>query len=66
MCNIWQMKPQENLSIDDYAKVPSTLRDINISGGEAFMRKDLVDIVKTVHQKCKNPRIVISTNGFPS
>jgi radical SAM protein with 4Fe4S-binding SPASM domain len=64
MCNIWQMKPQENLSIDDYAKVPSTLRDINISGGEAFMRKDLVDIVKTVHQKCKNPRIVISTNGF--
>ena len=64
MCNIWQIKPQEHLSVDDYAKVPSTLRDINVSGGEAFMRKDLVDIVKAVHAKCGNPRIVISTNGF--
>jgi MoaA/NifB/PqqE/SkfB family radical SAM enzyme len=64
MCNIWQIEPQEFLSVDDYAKVPSTLRDINISGGEAFMRKDLVDIVKAVHDKCSGPRIVISTNGF--
>jgi MoaA/NifB/PqqE/SkfB family radical SAM enzyme len=64
MCNIWQLKPQEFLSVDDYAKVPETLRDINVSGGEAFMRKDVVDIVKVIHQKCRNPRIVISTNGF--
>jgi radical SAM protein with 4Fe4S-binding SPASM domain len=64
MCNIWQLKPQEFLAIDDYAKVPSTLKDINISGGEAFMRKDVVDIVKVVHQKCDDPRIVVSTNGF--
>ncbi len=64
MCNIWQIKPQEFLSVDDYAKVPSTLKDINISGGEAFMRKDVVDIVKVIHQKTDNPRIVVSTNGF--
>jgi len=64
MCNIWQLKPQEFLSIDDYAKVPSSLKDINVSGGEAFMRKDVVDIVKVIHQKCGDPRIVVSTNGF--
>jgi MoaA/NifB/PqqE/SkfB family radical SAM enzyme len=64
MCNIWQIKPQEFLSIDDYAKVPETLRDINISGGEAFMRKDIVDIVKVINDKCNQPRIVVSTNGF--
>jgi len=64
MCNIWQLKPQEFLSIDDYAKVPSSLKDINISGGEAFMRSDVVDIVKVIHQKCNSPRIVVSTNGF--
>jgi len=64
MCNIWQLKPQEFLSIDDYAKVPSSLKDINISGGEAFMRSDVVDIVKVIHAKCDNPRIVVSTNGF--
>jgi len=64
MCNIWQLKPQEFLSIDDYAKVPSSLQDINISGGEAFMRKDVVDIVKVINEKCDGPRIVVSTNGF--
>lgn len=64
MCNIWQLKPQEYLTVDDYAKVPSTLRDINITGGEAFMRPDVVDIVKVINQKCDNPRMVISTNGF--
>lgn len=64
MCNIWQLKPQEHLTVDDYAKVPSTLRDINVSGGEAFMRKDIVDIVKVINDKCNSPRIVVSTNGF--
>jgi MoaA/NifB/PqqE/SkfB family radical SAM enzyme len=64
MCNIWQLNPQEDLSIDDYAKLPSSLRDINISGGEPFLRKDMVDIIKVLHQKCDGPRIVISTNGF--
>jgi radical SAM protein with 4Fe4S-binding SPASM domain len=64
MCNIWRLKPQELLQVDDYAKIPSSLRDVNISGGEAFMRKDIIDIVKVVHEKCGGPRIVISTNGF--
>ena len=64
MCNIWQLKPQEFLSVADYEKVPSTLNDINISGGEAFMRDDVVDIVKVISQKCNEPRIVVSTNGF--
>ncbi len=64
MCNIWQLKPQEFLAVDDYAGVPSSLRDINISGGEAFMRSDIVDIVRVIHNKCPEARIVISTNGF--
>jgi MoaA/NifB/PqqE/SkfB family radical SAM enzyme len=64
MCNIWQIEPQEHLTVEDYAKVPSSLRDVNISGGEAFMRKDIVDIVQAVNEKCNGPRIVISTNGF--
>ena len=64
MCNIWQIKPQEFLSVDDYAKVPSSLKDVNVSGGEAFMRKDIIDIVRVIDQKCNHPRMVISTNGF--
>jgi MoaA/NifB/PqqE/SkfB family radical SAM enzyme len=64
MCNIWRLAPQEQLTVDDYAKVPSSLKDINISGGEPFLRKEIVDIVKVVNEKCGGPRIVISTNGF--
>lgn len=64
MCNIWQLKPTEHLGVDDYAKVPSTLRDVNISGGEPFLRKEIVEIVKAVYEKCEGPRIVISSNGF--
>lgn len=64
MCNIWRLAPQEMLTVDDYAKVPSSLKDINISGGEPFLRKEIVDIVKVVDEKCGGPRIVISSNGF--
>ncbi len=64
MCNIWKLDPQEGLSIDDYLKIPSSLEDINISGGEAFLRRDIIDIIKAVNDKAGGPRIVISTNGF--
>jgi len=64
MCNIWRLAPQERLAVEDYAKVPASLKDINISGGEPFLRREIVDIVKAVNEKCGNPRIVISTNGF--
>lgn len=64
MCDIWKMEPHEKLCVDDFKKLPKTLRDINISGGEPFLHKDIVDIVKTVHETVPNARIVISSNGF--
>ncbi len=64
MCNIWKLETQELLSVGDYAKVPSTLADVNISGGEPFLRKDMIDVVKVINEKCGGPRIVISTNGL--
>ena len=47
-----------------YRKLPRTLRDINITGGEPFLRDDLVEIVRILDEHCDHPRIVISTNGF--
>ncbi|MFH1426541.1 MAG: radical SAM protein [Candidatus Kerfeldbacteria bacterium] len=64
MCDIWQMKPQEEMTLADFAKIPTTLKDVNISGGEPFLHKDIVGIIKTVHERVPNARIVISTNGF--
>jgi radical SAM protein with 4Fe4S-binding SPASM domain len=64
MCNIWQLSPGEEMRPEEYRRLPRTLRDVNITGGEPFLRDDLVEIVGTIHEWCRNPRIVISTNGF--
>lgn len=64
MCDIWKMDPHELLQIDDFKKLPTTLKDVNISGGEPFLHKNIIEIVKTVHERVPKARIVISSNGF--
>ncbi|MEK7160716.1 MAG: putative glycoside hydrolase, partial [Patescibacteria group bacterium] len=64
MCDIWKIKGFPELPVAEFAKLPSTLRDINISGGEPFLRADLPEIVAIVAKTCPKARIVISTNGF--
>lgn len=64
MCNIWKLKDTPELELDQYKKLPPTLRDINVSGGEPFLRQDIVELVKILHETCPRARIVISTNGY--
>ncbi|MBN1884639.1 MAG: radical SAM protein [Candidatus Krumholzibacteriota bacterium] len=64
MCNIWQLPPGPELEPAMFGRLPRTLRDVNITGGEPFLRDDIVDIVRVVDERCRGPRIVISTNGF--
>lgn len=64
MCNIWQLEPGMELAPAEYRKLPRTLRDVNITGGEPFLREDIVELVRVIDEHCNHPRIVISTNGF--
>ena len=64
MCNIWQIKNFPEINYEEYLKLPSSLRDINISGGEPFLREDLVDIVRVIKRACPKAKITISTNGL--
>ncbi len=64
MCNIWRLPPGEELAPEEYRRLPATLRDVNITGGEPFLRDDIVEVVRAVYERCGGPRIVISTNGF--
>jgi MoaA/NifB/PqqE/SkfB family radical SAM enzyme len=64
MCDIWKIKYFPEIPVDEFLKLPSSLRDINLSGGEPFLRLDLPEIVKVVKQTCPQARIVISSNGF--
>ena len=54
------------MELEYYRKLPKTLRDINVSGGEPFLRRDLVELVKILHEICPKARIIISTNGYLS
>lgn len=64
MCNIWKNKMTNELKPEEYLKLPSSLREINITGGEPFLRNDIEQIVKCIKQACKNARLVISSNGY--
>lgn len=64
MCNIWQNRIKNELDPSYYLKLPSTLTDINITGGEPFLRKDIVEIVRNMKKAAPKARLILNTNGF--
>jgi len=64
MCDIWKIKNSPELPPEEFLKLPGSLRDINFSGGEPYLRKDLVEILKNVVKAAPKARIIISSNGF--
>lgn len=64
MCNIWQIEHGEELSPDVYRKLPAGMDEVNITGGEPFLRSDLVEIVDIIYETCQPKKLVIPTNGF--
>lgn len=64
MCDIWKMKDYPEFAPGELLKLPASLRDINLSGGEPFLREDLSEIVRLVKTAAPRARIVISSNGF--
>ncbi|MFQ6087364.1 MAG: radical SAM/SPASM domain-containing protein [Candidatus Methanofastidiosia archaeon] len=79
MCNIWKtykknsQKATQELRIQDYErffndnkKYLKDLLQIAITGGEPFLREDLVELVKIIHKLYPRAFIDLSTNGFLS
>jgi Fe-coproporphyrin III synthase len=64
MCDIWKNKIKNELEPDAYLKLPQTLRDINITGGEPFLRRDIVQIVANMRKAAPYARFVLNSNGF--
>jgi MoaA/NifB/PqqE/SkfB family radical SAM enzyme len=63
MCNVWNHPSHaaQEIGIDIVKKLPDMFFT-NITGGEPFIRHDILEIVSILKKKTK--RIVISTNGF--
>ena len=66
-CNIWK-KSAKNLTSDEYKKIFKGIGHspywITFSGGEPFLRQDILEVVTAIYQASK-PRIInIPTNGL--
>lgn len=66
-CNIWQ-KNTDELTLEEYKKIFTSLGIspywITISGGEPFLRKDIVEIIQCLYEICHPKIINIPTNGI--
>jgi len=64
MCDIWQKEPVAEIEPSAYYHLPASLREINLTGGEPFLRDDLDKIVAVLAERTPRARIVISSNGL--
>ena len=64
MCSIWKNPTNKDKEITarELETLPQGFEFINLTGGEPFLRDDLVDIIQVLSPKAK--RIVISTSGW--
>jgi radical SAM protein with 4Fe4S-binding SPASM domain len=70
MCNIWQSDSQNDLSLVEIQSIISSpllsdVRWVTITGGEPFLRNDLVHVIKSfVSNQKKIQEILIATNAL--
>lgn len=66
-CNVWKKKA-DDLTLEEWGKVADSLGKspywFTFSGGEPFMRTDIVELVTMFYNKCKPKIINIPTNGM--
>lgn len=64
MCDIWKNDISGEMSPAEYKALPRSLKEINITGGEPFLREDLAEILAVIRARCPGVRLVMSTHGF--
>ena len=64
MCYIWQNppEPKEEVSLATLSKLPSGFDNLNVSGGEPTLRKDLGEMIDLLYPKARVTEI--SSNGL--
>lgn len=65
MCNIWKNRESAHswLKPEWIANV-GPVSTVSFAGGEPFLHKEIVEIIRVVHEHNPHAKIVFSTNGF--
>ena len=56
-CNIWEIKPKGELSLEEirqFAQKNSHFKWVEITGGEPFLRSDIVEIARAFKENCRD------------
>jgi MoaA/NifB/PqqE/SkfB family radical SAM enzyme len=67
MCDSWRKPRQHDLSLAEIERIFDQLPRmdaVRLTGGEPFLRRDLVEIAGLVHRKLRPLVLHITTNGF--
>lgn len=67
MCDSWQKPSPEDLSLSEISSIFSQLPrmdGVRLSGGEPFVRRDLLDIAHLVQEELDPLFLHVTTNGF--
>jgi len=69
-CNIWKMKPTDELSLDEiqrFFRKSNRFNWVDLTGGEVTLRKDFVGVAEAVLGNCKDLLMLhFPTNGYLS
>jgi radical SAM protein with 4Fe4S-binding SPASM domain len=64
MCDIWKHESTGEMPPEAYLGLPASLREINLTGGEPFLSRDLMAIITAIKEAAPKARLVISSNGL--
>ena len=65
MCNIWKNREAPDSWLKpEWLRSVAPLSTISFAGGEPFLHKNIVEMVRTVHERNPKAKVVFSTNGF--
>ena len=64
MCDVWRKNPAAEVEPSFYLRLPPSLKLVNLTGGEPFLRDDLPDIAEAVSERCPGATLHLSTNGL--
>jgi len=65
MCNIWKNQDMGSSFLSpDMVRSLRPLSTVSLAGGEPFLHRDVVEIVRAIHENNPRAKVIFTSNGF--